>query len=283
MNARAASNSSGVALIAVLWIVAALSIIVSGVVHSVRGEARVVSVAKQSVVGEAQGDAAIHLVLQNMVARKERPARLIYVDTEFQGLAMRVQVLPLNGLIDINQAPEPLLVRLLAVAGGLDAAAASRGAAAIVQARTTKDARGRAIGFEAVEDLLQVPGVDYPLYANISRLVTADQPASGKVNPLAAPEAVLSVLAGGNLERAAGIAAAREAGQTGIDTTVLAADSIDNGTTQRYRIQARVPLPDGAWLLVSRSVDFSEGSQEGLPWRTFHAERRFEAQPGRGS
>jgi hypothetical protein len=41
-------------------------------------------------------------------------------------------------------------------------------------------------------------------------------------------------------------------------------------------VQARVPLPDGAWLLVSRWVDMNGGKADGLPWRVFHAENRLE-------
>ena len=41
------------ALIAVLWIVAALGIIVTGLVQAVRSETRLVSVAREAVVAEA--------------------------------------------------------------------------------------------------------------------------------------------------------------------------------------------------------------------------------------
>ena len=49
----------GIALIAVLWIVSALSVIVTGVVHSVRSEVRLVSVARQSTEAAALGEAGI--------------------------------------------------------------------------------------------------------------------------------------------------------------------------------------------------------------------------------
>ena len=57
----------GIALIAVLWIVTALSVIVTGVVHSVRSEVRLVSVARQSTEAAALGEAAIMLVFSFVV------------------------------------------------------------------------------------------------------------------------------------------------------------------------------------------------------------------------
>lgn len=277
-----AGSQGGMALIAVLWIVAALSIIVTGMVSSVRNEVRVNATTRQTVLAGALGNAAIHLALQSIVARPERPSRLSTFDTLYQNQTIRVQVLPLNGLIDINRAPPGLLASLYVVAGKLDPQAAAALAQATLDTREPKEAGARLRGFEASEDLLRVPGMSYTLYANISRLITADVQGSGRVNPMAAPEGVLAVLADGNVERAAKIAADRDAGLAGVDTTTLNGAYIEpTASTQRFRLQARVPLPDGAWLLSSRSVDFGGGAQDGLPWRTFHTETRFEAAPGK--
>ena len=271
--------SRGMALIAVLWVVAALSILVTGMSQAVRGEARLVSSARQVVVASALGDAAIHLVLQSMAASTEPLSRLTTVQTQYQGHSIDVQILPLNGLIDINSAPEPLLVRLFAIAGGMAPAEAAVLAHAAVELRATRGAQGRPLGFDASEDLLSVPGFDYGLYANIAPLITADQAGSGQVNPLAAPEGVLVVLADGNVARAASMAAERSAGSSSIDTTALTGDYINNAATRRFRLQARVPLLDGGWVLASRSVDLQAASQDGLPWRTFRTEQRLEPRP----
>ena len=89
------------------------------------------------------------------------------------------------------------------------------------------------------------------------------------------------VLAGGDPARAASVAAGRDAGQAGVDTTTLATEFTDNATTRRFRLTARVPLPQGSAVLISRSVDLGDGAQDGLPWRTFHVEQRLEAASGR--
>lgn len=269
----------GMVLIAVLWMVAALTILVTGITRSVREEARLMSLARQSVVAGALGNAAIHLALRDMVASKVPVTSLTYVNTVYRGSPIRVQVMPLSGLVDINGAAVPLLTRLYAVAGGLPAERAAALAQATLDARTRRDARGLTERFEAAEDLLRVPGIDYTLYAKVARLITADVRGNGRVNPMAAPLEVLVVLAGGNTGIASRIDANREAGQQGIDTTALEVGLTDSASVQRFRLEARVPLPDGAWLRVSRSVDLGGRSRDGLPWRTFYTQHGFEAVP----
>ena len=271
------------ALVAVLWMVAALSIIVTGISSAVRNEIRLVSSAQQTVKANALGIAAVQLVLQQIAGKQglfAQPAQLSQlsqVRVQYQNTPVGVTVVPLSGLIDINNAPVPLLAALFSVAGGRDTASAEALAQAAFDNRTAKDQMGAAQGFEATDDLLRVPGFDYNLYAKISGLITADQRGSGLVNPLAAPAGVLLVLADGNTAIANKIAADRGAGQTGIDTTRLNSAYIDTGSTQRFLLQARVPLADGTWLVVIRGVDLGGGKREGFPWRTFKSEHRAEA------
>lgn len=258
-------------LIAVLWMVAALSILVTGMTRSVREEVRTLALARQSVEGTAWGDAAIGLVLQEMVSRPANAVTtLVKAQTVYRGASIEVEVVPLNGLIDLNSAPEALLANLYAVAGGLPAQSASVLAQATVQTRDQRDAHGMQKRFEAPEDLLQIGGVDYPLYARLSSLVTADLRGAGKVNPLAAPLGVLTVLAAGNAEVANRIAQGRASGAAAVDTTALDAALVQSTFVRRFRLQARVPLADGTLLNVSRSVDLNVRGRGGVPWHTFH-------------
>lgn len=262
-------QQSAMALIAVLWLVAALSIMVTGIVRSMRTEARLVGAARQISVEGALGDAAIQLALQQLAVRT---TPLIGIETAripYHGVDIAVQVQPLNGLIDLNRAPPELLAATLRIAAGLPPAQADQGAQAIVDWRQTRDAHGGIQVFEATEDLLRVPGFDYDLYARMAPLLTADQPGSGRVNPMAAPESVLTVLTNGNAAQAAGIAAQRATGATGIDTTGLNGAWLDASATRRLRLTAWVPLPDGALVQVSRSVDLTASARDGMPWTTF--------------
>ena len=272
----AAKAPRGVALVAVLWIVAALSILVTGMVQAQRNEVRLVSAARQTLQASATGAAAIQLALQELASRNAPVARLSRVQMVYGGATVAVDITPLNGFIDINRAPERLLTALFAVAGGLQAEPAAALARSIVAARAPGVGRARGPRFEAIEDLLQLPGIDFDLYARLSSVVTTDSLSSGRVNPMAAPEAVLVVLAEGNAARAGSIAAARDAGQAGIDITHLTAEFLDTAATTRFRFQARVPLADGRQLLSARMADLARAAPDGMPWRIFHAEDRFE-------
>lgn len=270
----------GFALIAVLWIVAALSLIVASLSKAAVQEVRAVSSAKQSVEGESLGLAAIHLVLQEMAATSARPQNWRHVGVTYRGVEVQVRVMPVNGLIDLNNAPQALLASLFAHAGPMDSRRAAALAAAVVETRAARDARGRPIGFEAIEDLLRVPGIDYALYAKISALVTADLVGPGRVNPAAAPTEVLAVIASGDGARAADAAARQRSQRPGVDITALNGEFIDtNAYTQRFQLQARVPLLDGSWLLVMRTVDMS-GGEGSLQWRVIHGESRLEPAAG---
>jgi len=271
-------GNRGVALVAVLWIVAALSILVTGMVQAQRDEIRLVSSARQTIQASAIGNAAIQLVLQEMAARDQPVSRLSRLDVSYAGLKIPVEVIPLNGLIDINRALEPLLRALFAVAGGMEAERADALARSVVAARLPgPGARGPR--FEAVEDLLQVPGADLSVYARLSSLITTDSVGSGRVNPMAAPPGVLVVLSEGKTGLAARIAAGRDDGEAGVDTTSLTAQFIDTAVATRFRLVARVPLMDGRRLLITRLVDTGRAGSDGVPWRIFHAEDQFEPKP----
>ncbi len=281
MSAFARKRSQqGMALIAVLWLVAALSLMVTGVSGVVRQETRVVSTAKDRVTAQAAGDAAIALVLQQLTA--ERTVILQWTDSSvnFQGVDIPVSVMPLSGLININGASLPLLAALLKIGGGVPEGAAQDMAMSILERRERTSNEGRRPErFEAIEDLMQIPGIDYDLYARLAPLVTASSLSGGSaVNPLAAPPEVLAVLANGDAGVVNQILAARQSGQPGVDLSGLDPSLARAGGGQRrYRVMARVPMPDGRIFLVDRSVYFAARSRDGLPWYTF--ETRHMLQP----
>lgn len=269
-------RQQAMALIAVLWLVAALSIMVTGIVRSMRTEARLVGDARQISVEGALGDAAIQLALQQLAVRTTPLVGIETASIPYHGVDIAVQVQPLNGLIDLNRAPPELLAATLRIAAGLPPAQADQGAQAIVDWRQTRDAHGGSQVFEATEDLLRVPGFAYDLYARMAPLLTADQPGSGRVNPMAAPESVLAVLANGDIAQAARIAAQRAAGAAGVDTSALNGAWLDASATRRLRLTALVPLPDGAVVQVSRSVDLTASARDGMPWTTFRFQQHLQ-------
>ena len=271
----------GVALIAVLWLVAAMSLIITGIVQSVRSEIRTVGVQRQAVIANALADAGILLALQNLqVQQKEPGAAIQLIPVKFEGLSAQVSVQPLNGLIDINNAAPLLVADLYRHAGGLNADAAQAMAQATVESRQFKNAKGVTQGFEAIEDLLRVPKMTYDLYVKVAGLVTADlKDGSGRVNALAAPVGVLQVLTGGDVARAASLAARRTADLNVMDTSFLKPEHIEMAPSRSLRLQVQVDLADGAAAQRAWLVYWGADPRSGLPWRVLGTQQSMQRAP----
>lgn len=261
----------GMVLIAVLWVVAALSLMLSALTHTVRGEIRQVSYVQARAQASALGDAAIYIVLQRITsAPEDRPKQSTVLVVPFDGVSIGVRVTPANGLIDINNAPPDLFRQMLMFSGKGDAQAQEI-AAQIVAYRSRKDFSGRPLGFGASEDLLRVPGFDFDLYAKVAPLVTAEIPTggSGKVNPMAAPLPVLELLAGGNKAAASSIFRARESGTPGIDMSALDPQHVaEMASTAVYSVRAEVPNGAGSSYFFERAVILGNPGPKGIPWQT---------------
>ena len=277
---QAHRKQHGMALIAVLWLVAALSLMVTGVSGVVRQETRMVGVAKDRVTAQAVGDAALMLVLQKLSAERTTIRQWTDTSVNYQGLDVAVSVMPLSGLININGASLPLLTALLTIGGGVPEGSAQEMAISILDRRERSSLEGRRPErFEAIEDLMQVPGIDYDLYARLAPLITASTAGSGgaSVNPLAAPPEVLRILANGDESVASQIAAARGSDDANVDVSGLDSSLARAGSNlRRYRITAKVPMADGRIFLVDRSVYFGSRTRDGLPWYTFEARQMMQ-------
>ena len=263
------TGQRGVALIAVLWLVAAMGLIVNGVVQSVRSEIRMAAMQRQSVVTGAIADAAILLAMQSLQSQQKEPGKDIqFIPVEFEGISRKVMMQPLNGLIDLNNAPIILLAELYRHVGKLNPDAAQAMAQATVTARELKGAKGIAQGFDAVEDLLRMHAMTYDLYAKIIGLVTADlKEGSGRVNALAAPMGVLQVLAGGDASRAASLAAQRNANPSVMDTSFFKPEHIEMASSRSLLFQVQIDLPDDGVFQKSWQVYWDTDPRSGLPWR----------------
>lgn len=259
----------GVAMVAVLWVVAALSILVAGLVQTQRDEIRNAASSRVRLQADAVGQGAIHLAVQALLARDRQPDRLSRITVPYDGVEVLVEVQPFSGLVDINLAPAPLLAALFAVNGGVDTASSERLAAAVVAMRDARPGEPPP-RFKAPEELLNVEGIHYDLYARLAHLVTTDTRGSGRINPLAASPEVLLLLAGGDQGLANQAAANRDADVAGMDTTALQTAFTDSSASGRVRFKAYVPFPDGS-VAVVRDIDISPVAEGTAPWRTLRA------------
>ena len=131
--------------------------------------------------------------------------------------------------------------------------------------------------FEAVEDLMLIPGFDYGLYARVAPLVSADLRGSSRVNPAAAPAGVLAVLAQGNSGAVQQYLNQRNSGQPGGDTSGFNSAFVDTAGGQLYRLVVSVPLEAGKILRLTQDVALGGGASRTAPWRVLRTERQIAA------
>ena len=265
-------SSEGFALIAVLWLVAAMSVLVGGIMLTVRAELKTAGLSRQTIVAQAVGEGAMQIALQELKASGKPMDKILEAPISYGGREIMVRLIPMNGYIDLNKAPVELLQAAFQFAGGLDQGSAGSLAAVVDAGRKEPGPSGRPPGFEAVEDLLLIPGVTYPLYSRVSRVFTTDAGGSGQVNVQAAPPDVLNIVAAGNESAVGAFMQTRGGDNVGADTSAMNGAWIDNGTPAKtVEMTARVPLPDGGAVLVIRRYLVRPSPKDGLPWRVFHA------------
>ncbi|MGB6101623.1 MAG: type II secretion system protein GspK [Comamonas sp.] len=272
----ASKSVRGMALVLVLWTVAALGIAVTGVIWLVRGEVRQAGAQRDQAVYMALGRAAMVQVAQELVAtgqkRLDRPVSTAVV---FDGSDIDVLAVPLNGWADLNRAPQPLLAALLEYGAGLDEASAQMGAAAIVARRSAPLPQGGATQFDAVEDLLQLPGIDYDAYARLAPLVTVDAGGDGQVNAYAAPPAVLMALSRGNQAAVSNFLAVRETGQG--DVSSFNSAFLTSGGSSVVRLRAKFKTDTQLSPVIVCDVSLVGQDARSVPWNFLQCNYRTSA------
>ncbi|MDR1228078.1 MAG: general secretion pathway protein GspK [Azoarcus sp.] len=280
----------GFALIAVLWFVAALSVLVAGLLTISSGEMLETQLRLDSGRTAALGDAAIQIAVLDWASAESPPDRLLHTRYVFEGVEIEVEIAPASGYIDLNSAPENLLQALFLHGAGLPPNQARQLAQRVIDWRDQDESplpdgaeadsyaaaglgwRPRNDRFLAPEDLMQVLGVDFDLFARIQPFTTVWSSGGAGVNPMSASMPVLTVLCQGNDGEAKRIAMARDAGETGIDTSTLEQTFLRAGNVGNVlHVLASMPADGGRravrgrWLLL-------ESDPDGTPWRTIRAE-----------
>lgn len=277
------SRSDGLALVAVLWMVAALSLLAAGLSSLTKGEVRGAQNVRSAVTAVALGDAAIQLVALELRAPAETPRGTYVRQLDFGEHLVTVRVVPVAGLIDLNAASESLLRDLFLHAAGRSEAAAEQIANNIVEWRSDSledsteeyEAAGMASGprgsrFEFPEDLLQVLGVGYDDYASIANFVSVVG-GNPTVDPMSAPLGVLRILARGDNAVASEIARARDVLDPAIDTTGLVQEYLGGNAGPLLRIDALIRFDDRSYRRT-RWINVHQRTADGAPWRTLRIE-----------
>ena len=101
-----ACRQQGMALIAVLWLVAAMSILVLGATSTVKQHILATGQLRDAVSSQATAEAAFALALQQLMAENKREPGIQSGQFQVMGMSVPVQVAPLNGWINLNGADE---------------------------------------------------------------------------------------------------------------------------------------------------------------------------------
>ena len=258
---------AGVALAIVLWFIAGMSLLVAGIVSQARVDTHMAQlhVARAKVV--AAGDGAIRLRLAELLTARGSPAGEgsdagggYYRLGEDE---VRVTLVPVAGLIDINSAAPEVLLGLFLQAG-VEQDEAQALAENVLKSRSPAAAPGAPGGsgrLEAMEDLLRVPGMSRSLLDAVRDFIVVGTPAQGGMNWSVAPDEVLAVLDRVDAARAAGVRA-RQGATAGNAVPVLA---------RAYRADAVLRYGGRNWLR-RQWIEMSAASGGELPWSVVRTE-----------
>ncbi|MHB8920967.1 MAG: type II secretion system minor pseudopilin [Halothiobacillus sp.] len=285
------------ALIAVLWITAALSLLAMSLSQMARTDLRVVGVFKQSTEAQARADGALVVVADWLMGQISTLNGTKVMRVDVGGVSVPVQIVPSTGFININMANSDLLRDMFIFGAGLPREQASVLAQNVVSWRTPLNAQlnvnddvvqyqqtglppPRHAPFITPQDIRQVLGVTPAIYARIAPLIVANQMAvSSLVDPSAAPPGVLQVLAAGDEAVVARILSAR-AQRTGsdgasmppVDTSGLNPAYLESVGSTYFRLTAVISGGDGLRWVRNWWVDYSMQSQGMTPWKVTQIE-----------
>jgi general secretion pathway protein K len=285
----------GIALVLVLWIVALLTIIAIGMTSAQRTESTLAANQLGSAHFRALADAAIHFAALNLTARPSIDASSAELEADslwipdgqphtwrFSGEDLEIAIVNVASLIDLNQAPRELLGGLLG-AVGIEEEVQAELLDAILDWRDEDDlhllngaedadyeSAGRPYGakdgpFHSVEELLQVLGIDAPLFRELASALTVAS-ASANVQQELAPPLVRAALEGVTIEEMEEMLL--EAAAADIPGSELA--PIDRGGPL-YRIRISQANEDGTARSMEALVRVRESERPPVAtlWRRF--------------
>lgn len=251
----------GMALAIVLWFLAGMSLLVSGIVYQARMDTRMAQLHLARATAVSAGDGAILLMLANLVSGKSRKAtdserlsRQFTVGTQ----AVSVVMVPTTALVNLNGASATTLTKLFTAWGQLTPAEAQTLADNVV---TWRDQPGRypfetpGGNFQSTEDVLQVAGMTRSLWDAMRDAVVVEGGASMDVPDVAgAPDSVKPVFGEDSPDASsrAGVRDEKVAARGGLATS--------------YRVDAMVSYGGRTWLRRKWAV-LGGGLTNQLPWR----------------
>lgn len=277
----------------VLWFVAALTLLVAGIVSLAKTDVKQVQLHLQQAQAAAAGDGASFLAMQDLLLLQE--------EGEFKGRGIfgkdytlgphnvRVEVVPSTGLINLNRASSELLAVVFERAAELNVETAEVIAENIIEWRSasrpgnaeavTATSENEVDGgpqnrpFEVAEDVMQVLGVNRDIYERIANVLMVSPAGQAGIDPLSAPAEVLAIVAG-DADLANDIITSRTEepfADNGISADIPE-EYITQGVNGLFRVDADVTMGDGKIYRRRRWVQWGKGGRAGLPWNVLRSE-----------
>ena len=260
----------GVALGIVVWFIAGMALLVSGIIAEARIDVRMAQLHYFKAQAAAAGDGAINLALAEQDGRRAsgQPGVNRVQNYQIGPRSVEVRMIPAGVFVNISSENLQGLRSLFRLA---ESEAQQRGifwvgppaalAAAVLEYRGGVGQRQGYL-FHSPEDLLRVPGITRSVYEAVRGYITVDDLAGGFQGDVKNVESRLSQLS----------AAMQGEGAVVKGPVQQAAKSL--------RIDAIVKIGDQQWLR-RRWVTLDQGGYSLLPWRFVRTEAARPAMAGR--
>jgi general secretion pathway protein K len=194
-------DQKGFALLFVIWVSALIAAVATGLVIKVRTNTLVAANIGQSEKAKRIADGVTRLLALRLSEQKAFASNGVAFSCDYDGTRVVYLVQDQAGLVDINTAPDYLLIELISRLGGSPASAKLVTDAIFDYRDPDQTAReggaepatyaGRNFGpknapFESVEELDQIPGLEDAQYRKLIELVTVNSFEAG-IDPAVAP------------------------------------------------------------------------------------------------
>ncbi len=250
IHGNSSKAQRGIALVSVLWVMALVALVATGLAQTVRSDSRAVANVLSQSRAQWAADAGVELAALNLMypVAVRWPADGSVREIDVDGVQLRIATLDVAGRIDLNTAPPALLTNLITQAG-MEANDAAYVVGAILDWRDVDQMRRlngaeandyRLAGrdyepgngpFQSVDELRLVLGMTDEIYSRLEPAVTVFSGEAG-IKPLAAPPLAMNATSGLEYLRNA-------AGGSTFDVLVeaVAADGIAYRTAATIRME----------------------------------------------
>jgi len=256
-------SETGVALAIVVWFIAGMALLVSGIVSDARMGTRMAQLHYFKAQAAAAGDGAINLALAEQMRRKSSGQGGGSRSTNYRvgDKEVVIRMIPAGLFVNLSSADAAMLNLMFAsFASGVRRSPDQLARAVLDYRDGTQGTRGKA--FYAIEDILRVPGVDRGVFDAVRDFIVVDALAGALRSESLSME-----------QRVAQLSVALD------DDESLTSGFVEPAA-DKLRVDALVMMGDQYWLR-RQWVSLAKSETSELPWRVMRKEAARPASIGR--